>query len=195
MVEAKDIVRHHDADPDETPWVHGKPKPETIEIVPYDPAWPERYRAIAQSIQDALGATVLQLEHIGSTAVPGLAAKPVIDIDLTVPDPTAEADYLPVLESLGFDLIIREPSWHQHRCLQLLEPRVNLHVFGPDCPETIRHRMFRDWLHTHAEDRALYEQAKLASLDGVDLVMEYNKRKEPVVRAIYDRAFKAAGLI
>ncbi|MNX39681.1 dephospho-CoA kinase/protein folding accessory domain-containing protein [compost metagenome] len=195
MADAKDIVRHHDANPDENPWVHGQPKPELIEVVPYDPAWPERYQAIAQQIQDALGATALQLEHIGSTAVPGLAAKPVIDIDLTVADPRVEAEYVPALESLGFDLIIREPSWHQHRCLRLHDPRVNLHVFGPDCPESIRHRMFRDWLRTHPEDRALYEQAKRASLDGVDAVMEYNKRKEPVVRDIYDRIFKAAGLI
>ena len=53
---------------------------------------------------------------------------------------------MPALEALGYELRVREPSWHQHRCLQLASPRVNLHVFGPDCPEAIRHRMFRDWL-------------------------------------------------
>ncbi|MBO9540459.1 GrpB family protein [bacterium] len=194
-VQAKDIVRDYDSDPNENPWVHGKPQPENIEVVPYDRAWPERYLAIAEQIKAALGATVLQLEHIGSTAVPGLAAKPVIDIDLTVPDPTDEAAYVPALESLGFDLYIREPSWHQHRCLRLNGPRVNLHVFGPDCPESIRHLMFRDWLRTHPEDRALYEQAKQSSLDNVEVVMDYNKRKEPVVREIYHRLFQEAGLI
>lgn len=188
-------MRNYDSDPNENPWVHGKPQPEIIEVVPYDPAWPEFYLAIAEKITAALGATVLQLEHIGSTAVPGLAAKPVIDIDLTVPDPALEADYVPALTSLGFDLYIREPSWHQHRCLRLHDPRVNLHVFGPACTESIRHLMFRDWLRTHPEDRALYERAKLSSLEDVDVVMDYNKRKEPVVRAIYNRLFKAAGLI
>lgn len=194
-VNAEDIVKHHDADPDENPWVQGPPRPEIIEVVAYDPAWPERYRAIASRIQAALGPTALQLSHIGSTSVPGLAAKPVIDIDLTVPDPTAESTYVPALATLGFTLIIREPSWHQHRCLRLDAPRVNLHVFGPDCPESIRHLMFRDWLRTHPEDRALYERAKRASLDGQQLVSDYNQRKEPVIREIYDRLFKAAGLL
>lgn len=195
MVHAQDIVRHYEADPDENPWVHGAPKPETIEVVAYDPAWPERYRAIAHQIREALGASVLHLEHIGSTAVPGLAAKPVIDIDLTVADPRVESAYVPALEALGFELYIREPSWHQHRCLRLHDPRVNLHVFGPDCPESIRHLMFRDWLRTHPEDRVLYERAKRAALENVALVMAYNQRKEPVLREIYERLFKAAGMI
>ena len=195
MAKAQDIIRHHDPTPGENPWVHGPPPPETIEVVPYDPRWPDVYDELAGAIKAALGPAALAINHIGSTAVPGLPAKPVIDIDLTVDDPRDEAAYVPGLEKLGYDLIIREPSWHQHRCLQLARPRVNLHVFGPDCPENIRHLLFRDWLRTHPEDRELYAQAKMNSVDGAGQVMEYNLRKQPVIRAIYDRVFRAAGLL
>ena len=119
----------------------------------------------------------------------------MIDIDLTVADPRAEAVYVPMLEGLGYELVIREPAWHEHRALRLAEPRANLHVFGPDCPEVIRHRMFRDWLSTHVDDRVLYEQAKRAAVPGGGTVMDYNGRKETVVREIYDRLFRAAGLL
>lgn len=127
--------------------------------------------------------------------MPGLAAKPVIDIDLTVADPTDEDAYVPRLAPLGYDLVIREPSWHEHRCLRLDTPRANLHVFGPDCPETIRHRLFRDWLRHHPEDRARYEHAKRRAIPGARTVGAYNRNKQPVIRAIYDRAFRAAGLL
>lgn len=195
MPTAAEITRHHDPDPDESPWVSGPPPPEVVQVVPYDPAWPDRYRDLANSIQTALGDAVLGIEHVGSTSVAGLAAKDVIDIDLTVADPREEAAYLPALESVGYTLTVREPSWHQHRCLRLTRPRANLHVFGPDCPEVIRHRMFRDWLRTHPEDRALYERAKRSAIPGGGHVMDYNARKQPVVREIYDRLFRAAGML
>jgi len=195
MPDAKAITEHHDPLPDENPWVHGEPPKETIEVVPYVPAWPALFEGLAVVIRKTLGATALHIEHVGSTAVPHLAAKPIIDIDLTVSDPTNEAAYVPTLESLGYDLIIREPNWHQHRCLRLKAPRVNLHVFGPDCPETIRHILFRDWLREHPEDRKLYEKAKLEAVGGADCVMEYNLRKQSVIREIYARIFKTAGLL
>ncbi|HHR3935051.1 MULTISPECIES: GrpB family protein [Gammaproteobacteria] len=78
-------------------------------------------------------------DHVGSTAVEGLAAKPIIDIDLIVENPEDEASYLLALEALGYELTIREPSWYQHRMLKLHHPMVNLHVFGKDCPEYYRH--------------------------------------------------------
>jgi GrpB-like predicted nucleotidyltransferase (UPF0157 family) len=194
MARTEDIVKHHDPDPDENPWVRGAPVREDIEVVPYRPEWPAMYRRLAGAIRRRLGSAALDVEHVGSTAVPGLAAKPVIDIDLTVADPRDEAVYVPPLEGLGYDLIIREPGWHQHRCLRLEAPMVNLHVFGPDCPETIRHRLFREWLHAHPEDRELYARAKAGAVEGAAVVMEYNLRKQPVIREIYERAFKAAGL-
>lgn len=191
----EEITRHSDPDPDEHPWVVPPPPAELLEIVPYDPQWPHRYQKLAERVRLALGEVVLDVEHIGSTSVPGLAAKDVIDIDLTVADPRDEDAYVPALEKIGYYLTVREPSFHQHRCLRLAEPRVNLHVFGPDCPETIRHRMFRDWLRTHPEDRERYENAKRAAIPGGGDVMDYNARKQQVIRDIYDRLFRAAGML
>jgi GrpB-like predicted nucleotidyltransferase (UPF0157 family) len=191
----EEITRHDDQNPDEDTWVIGPPPPEAIRIVPYDDRWPGRFQAISADIRAALGDTVLDIEHIGSTSVEGLAAKDVIDMDLTVADPREEKLYVPALERLGYVLTVRDPSWHEHRCLRLAEPRANLHVFGPDCPEAIRHRMFRDWLRTHPEDRARYEDAKRAAIPGGGNVMDYNGRKENVIREIYDRLFRAAGML
>lgn len=195
MPSASEIIRHHDANPDENPCVVAPPADEMVEIVEYDERWPDRYAQFARNIRTALGDRVLQLEHIGSTAVPRLAAKDVIDIDLTFADPTDEQSYIPALEAAGWQLTIREPSWHQHRCLRRRDPRANLHVFGPDCPETIRHAMFRDWLRKHPDDRERYEKAKRAAVLGGGTVMDYNARKQAVIREIYDRIFRATGLL
>ena len=194
-MDASAITRHHDPRPDENPWVHGKPSIESIEVVRYDPNWPILFQQLEQDVRMVLNETALGIEHVGSTAVPGLAAKPVIDIDLTVADSADEKSYVPQLESLGYDLCVREPNWHEHRCFRLAEPRVNLHVFSPDCPETVRHIMFREWLKGHPDDRKLYERAKLESLPGAKYVTEYNARKQPVIREIYERMFRAAGLL
>lgn len=195
MPDPIDIVRHHDPDPRVNPWVHAAPRREPIEVVAYNPGWPALFDRLATGISDALGAAALDVEHVGSTAVPGLAAKPVIDIDLTVGDPADEDAYVPILAALGYDLTIREPRWHEHRCLRLDSPRVNLHVFGPDCPETIRHRLFRDWLRDHADDRDRYERAKRRAMHDTHLITDYNLAKQPVIREIYARVFVAAGLL
>lgn len=190
-----EITRHTDPDPDVDPWVGGRPEEEPVEIVAYDPNWPQRFETQAARIRTALGAAVIDIDHVGSTAVAGLAAKDVVDINLTIADPRAEETYVPLLEPLGYTHIIREPSWHEHRMLRSADPRVNLHVFGPDCPEVVRHRMFRDWLRTHPDDRALYEAAKRSAVPGGGAVMDYNLRKQPVIRVIYDRLFRAAGML
>jgi GrpB-like predicted nucleotidyltransferase (UPF0157 family) len=195
MPDTTDIVCHSEPESDENPWVHGAPPEETIEVVAYDLDWPATFGRLAGAIAAALGAAALRIDHIGSTAVLGLAAKPVIDMDLTVKNPSDEKIYVPALEEIGYDLVIREPAWHQHRCLRLDIPRVNLHVSGPDCPENIRHLLFGDWLREHPEDRELYGQAKQRALEGARHVMDYNLRKQSVIRDIYARAFKAAGLI
>ena len=191
----EEITRHHDSDPSENPWVNGPPPPETVAIVAYKPEWPRRYESAAAEIRAALGKVLLDIEHVGSTSVEGLAAKDIIDIDLTVADPRDEDGYVPRLARIGYTLTVREPSWHEHRCLRLPDPRVNLHVFGPDCPEVIRHRMFRDWLRDHPEDRARYEDAKRAAVPGGGHVMDYNARKQETIQAIYDRLFRAAGML
>jgi GrpB-like predicted nucleotidyltransferase (UPF0157 family) len=194
-----EITRHEDADPDDDVWV-GEPPPEVpITVIDYDPAWPAAFDVLADRLRHALADRVLGLEHVGSTSVPGLAAKPVIDIDLTVVDSSDEAAYLPALEAMGFVLRIREPKWHQHRCLFMNDPRSNLHVWCPGSPEAIRHRMFRDWLRTHPDDRALYAASKRSSADesnaAGEAVMGYNMRKQPVIRDILDRMFRAHGML
>jgi GrpB-like predicted nucleotidyltransferase (UPF0157 family) len=180
-------------------WVPGAAPAVGIEVTEPDPAWPRRYDDLAGRIRAALGWRALQLEHVGSTAVPGLAAKPVIDIDLTVADPEREPAYVPALEAIGFRLVIREPWRHGHRALVADEPRCNLHVYGFDSPEPVRHRIFRDWLRGHPGERDRYaaakRQAAAAANAGGEHVMQYNARKEQVVREIYHRAFAAAGLL
>jgi GrpB-like predicted nucleotidyltransferase (UPF0157 family) len=80
-------------------WVAGAARARDITIAEPDPDWPQHYAELAGRIRGALGWRVLQLEHVGSTSVPGLPAKPIIDIDLTVADPGREQDYVPALEA------------------------------------------------------------------------------------------------
>jgi GrpB-like predicted nucleotidyltransferase (UPF0157 family) len=197
----EEITRHHDDPPGLDPYVNGPPAPSEIRIVEYDVRWPTEFERVRVRVLEALGAAALEIHHVGSTSVPGLPAKPVIDVDLGVADPADEAAYVPALESAGFVLIIREPWWHEHRLLKHADPSTHLHVFGPDCPEVIRHLMFQDWLLAHPEDRAYYAEAKRAAAremnarPGGGTGMEYNRHKEPVVREIYDRMFRANGLL
>jgi GrpB-like predicted nucleotidyltransferase (UPF0157 family) len=180
-------------------WVGGAAPERGIEVADADPAWPRQYGVLASRIRVALGWRALQLEHVGSTSVPGLVAKPVIDIDLTVADPSREQDYVPALEAAGFRLVIREPWFYGHRCLRAGQPPCNLHVFGFDSPELVRHRLLRDWLRGNPGDRDRYAAAKRQAADEANAsgehVMQYNRRKQPVIREIYHRAFAATGLL
>jgi GrpB-like predicted nucleotidyltransferase (UPF0157 family) len=164
-----------------------------------DPGWPRQYDELAGLIRGALGWRAIQVEHVGSTSVPGLSAKPIIDIDLTVADPGREERYVPALEAIGYRLVIREPWWYGHRALRALSPKSNLHVFGPDSPELVKHRIFRDWLRGNPGDMDRYAAAKHEAAAGASAagehVMQYNARKEQVIREIYHRAFVAAGLL
>lgn len=195
-----DIVTFHDppVPVGESPWVAGVEPVEQPSVVAPDPAWPAAYDALARRIRDVLGWRVLALEHVGSTAVPGLAAKPVIDLDLVVADPDDEAAYVPVLVGLGFEHRVREPWWFGHRCLRGTDPVCNLHVFGPEAPEPVKHRLFRDWLRGHDDERDLYAATKRAaateSRAAGESTMAYNTRKEQVIREIYARLFAASGL-
>jgi GrpB-like predicted nucleotidyltransferase (UPF0157 family) len=187
------------APPGADPWVAGAASATDIEVTDPDPSWPRQYDDIASRIREALGWRALQLEHVGSTSVPALAAKPIIDVDLTVADPGREQDYVPGLETIGFRLTIREPWWYGHRVLRANEPCCNLHVFGFDSPELIKHRIFRDWLRGNPEERDRYAAAKREAAAranaGGEHVMQYNARKQQVIREIYHRAFVAAGLL
>jgi GrpB-like predicted nucleotidyltransferase (UPF0157 family) len=170
----------------------GTPPPRVITVVPYDDAWPAQFAAVEERVRGALGVRVLGLDHIGSTSVPGLAAKPVIDADLTVTDSADEAAYVPDLEAAGFTLRIREPDWEEHRLLTLQAPGTNLHVFSPGSPELGRHVLFRDWLRTHDDDHAAYAALKTGlGQRGFTDGMDYNNHKAEFVYDIYERAFAA----
>jgi GrpB-like predicted nucleotidyltransferase (UPF0157 family) len=200
MPRAEDIVRFDDSPPPAgaSPWV-AAPAVARVEVVDPDPTWPTSYELLRERVTTALGDRALAIEHVGSTSVPGLPAKPIIDIDVLVADSADEGAYLPDLEAAGFVLQIREPWWQEHRCLVFSEPRSNLHVWSPDASEPARHRIFRDWLRTHPADLALYRDAKREAAAATNLagedVMAYNRRKQDVVREIYGRAFHAAGLL
>ncbi|MGG4775981.1 GrpB family protein [Paenalcaligenes sp. Me52] len=189
------ITTFADGDPNENPWVAGKPQIEKMEVLAYDPAWALRYQYEHDRIQQALGDKALSIVHVGSTAVPELPAKPVIDIDVLVADPADEDSYVPALTQLGYQLTIREPSWYQHRMLRHESPRVNLHIFAPGCPEHIRHVLFRDWLCNHEADRKRYAASKFNAAGGTNNALDYNRSKHAVVHAIYQDMFAAHGLL
>jgi GrpB-like predicted nucleotidyltransferase (UPF0157 family) len=163
-----------------------------IELVAYDPDWPAQYEAVGARIRAAIEDTAVVLEHAGSTSVPRLAAKPVIDVVLGVPDATDEAAYVPALEAAGFEFAIREPDWFEHRLFRGRDPRVNLHTFSADCEEIGRMLAFRDWLRSHPEDRALYEREKRRLAEQTwTTVQDYADAKTDVVREIVGRALAA----
>jgi GrpB-like predicted nucleotidyltransferase (UPF0157 family) len=149
------------------------------------------YAREATRIRAALGDRVLRIEHTGSTSVPGLAAKPIVDITMTVADVTDEPAFAPDLEAAGYTLRVREsePEWWDHRMFRGSDPMVNLHVFSAGCTELERMVGFRDWLRTHDDDRRLYEQTK-RELIGRDWqhVQDYADAKTEVVEAIAARA-------
>ncbi|MGN6168446.1 MAG: GrpB family protein [Solirubrobacteraceae bacterium] len=201
MLGRADITTFNDSPPPpgESPYLSGYGPTTELSIVEYDACWPAQYERLAGLIRTALGPAVLALDHVGSTAVPGLAAKPVIDVDLTVADGAAESSYVPALERRGFRLVIREPWWYGHRLLRHGEPACNLHVWSPDCPETARHLIFLDWLRANPTERERYARAKRAALEqtaSTDGNVEvYNAHKHAAIRQIYGRAFTAIGLV
>ena len=197
-----EITRHHHGTPPPgaDPFLPGySQEPYRIEIAEYDGEWSRRFADAERLIRAALGSRVMELHHVGSTSVPGLPAKPFVDADLVVADPADEPSYIADLVAAGFSHRIREPWWHEHRLLVQDVPRVVLHVFGPDCPEVIRHLMFRDWLRSHPDDRERYAATKRTAAAATNAMgghgMDYNARKQEVVREIYDRMFRAHGLL
>src|SRR5712691_6620116 len=173
----------------------GEPPPEYREIVlaEYDSEWPNWFARAAEEIRGALGDVVLRLDHVGSTSVPGLAAKPLIDINLVVADTTDEAVYVPKLEAAGYVLRVREPGWFEHRMLRGYDPPVNLHVFPPGCQELERMLVFRDWLRTNAADRELYARTKRElGAQEWKYVQNYADAKTAVVEEILARAQAAS---
>ena len=158
-----------------------------IRIVDYDPEWPRRFEVEADRIRAALGARALQIEHAGSTAVPGLPAKPVIDIILAVAESADEAAYAPALEAVGYRFHLREPEWHQHRLFKGAANDVNLHVFTSGCPEIDRMLAFRDRLRSNPADRDRYARTKqeLAQLEW-NCTQDYADAKTQIIQQILE---------
>jgi GrpB-like predicted nucleotidyltransferase (UPF0157 family) len=169
----------------------GGPQPLTkpIEITDYNPDWPVWYASEERRVRSILGDRVIRIEHVGSTAVPGLPAKPIIDIVLELDDTTDEQAYVPDLEAAGYVLRLREPEWFQHRLFKGSERDLNLHVFPAGCIEIERMLMFRDWLRASAADRERYAGVKreLAAREW-KYTQQYADAKTPVVGEIMARA-------
>lgn len=174
------ITAHLPQLPLELQRVSHRTRPESLTIEPPNPLWPVHYERLRDRIQSALGpgTALLSIAHVGSTSIPGLFAKPVIDIDIVVADPADEGSYVAALVGKGWEetgtgrgrgqeaegegegeadaggvglqFLFREPAWYDHRFFVREdgegEPKANVHVFGPGCPEVVRHRIFKEWL-------------------------------------------------
>jgi GrpB-like predicted nucleotidyltransferase (UPF0157 family) len=170
-------------------WVEEPPKMNsTVTLVEYTDEWPRLFAREETRIREILGDRVLLLEHIGSTSVPGLAAKPIIDILLVVPDTTDEDAYIADLERNGYKLVIREPDWYEHRCLKGPDTNINLHVYPPGSPEIDKYLTFRDHLRKNDDDRKLYEDTKrrLAARKWT-YIQQYADAKDEVIQQIRQR--------
>ncbi|WP_367569471.1 GrpB family protein [Lacrimispora sp.] len=159
-----------------------------ITLIEYDPHWPELFNQESNRIQSILGSRVLQLEHVGSTSIPGLCAKPIIDILLTVADSSDEPSYVPALETAGYTLRIREPDWFEHRLFKGPDTDINLHVFSAGASEVKRMLRFRDWLRTNVTDRENYARVKSDLAQHVwRNVQNYADAKTEVIEEIIER--------
>jgi GrpB-like predicted nucleotidyltransferase (UPF0157 family) len=159
-----------------------------IRIVDYDPRWPELFQQHAARIAAALGPAALSIEHIGSTSVPDMPAKPIIDILVVVKDSAKEETYLPALVAAGYQLRVREPDFDQHRMLRTPAKDVHIHVFSAGSKEIDRYLVFRDRLRMNSADHKTYAEAKrrLAGNDWPDM-NAYANAKTSVVEHIISR--------
>jgi GrpB-like predicted nucleotidyltransferase (UPF0157 family) len=172
-----------------------EPLNDRIELVPFDPGWPSMFSLAAGRVRAALSERAFLIAHVGSTAVPGLSAKPIIDMVLAVEDSKDEGSYVPPLEAQGFILRAREPDWFEHRFLTLKsrDMALQLHVFSAGCEEIDRMLAFRDWLRTSESDRSLYESTKKALAARTwRHVQNYADAKSDIVRQILERAREGA---
>lgn len=158
-------------------------------IVPYDPAWPIRFAADAEKVARALGPVALGIEHIGSTSVPDLPAKPIVDMLIIVHAPQNEDLYVPPLVKAGYEMRVREPAFNEHRMMRTPTRDVHLHFFAPTAPNVLEYRLLREWLKQSSEDRELYAATKraLAAQDWEDM-NDYAMAKTDVIEAILARA-------
>jgi GrpB-like predicted nucleotidyltransferase (UPF0157 family) len=176
----------------------GEPQPLVGPIVlkDYDRCWPALYEREADRLRQVLGQRAQRIEHVGSTAVPGLAAKPIVDLRLVVADSADEPAYLPAMTAAGYTLRIREPDWYEHRLFKGPDTDINLHVFSAGCPEINRMLRFRDWVRANPADRSLYERTKRAlARQTWHYVQNYADAKTAIIAEIDERARRASGTL
>ena len=176
-------------DPDDAGVLIGGREDREIVIVEYSPGWPARFEQERERIAAALGGLARRIAHVGSTAVPGLAAKPIVDLLVTVDDPDDEAAYLPALERAGYVLRVREPG---HRMFRTPERDVHVHIWEAGSDEERRHLVFRDRLRASEEDRREYEQTKRALAARFRDMNDYADAKSDVITRIMARAARDA---
>ena len=170
----------------------GEIERQTIIVADYDPGWPGRFRHEEARIRAALGRAALSVEHIGSTSVPGLAAKPIVDVLLVVEDSGDEASYLPAMERAGYVLRVREPDFDEHRMFRTPAKDVHVHVFSAGSPEIDRYLLLGERLHEDRGDRELYARTKreLARREWPSM-KHYAEAKTEGIEGIIDRAAAA----
>ncbi|WP_319804508.1 GrpB family protein [Nocardioides malaquae] len=166
--------------------VFGDLETDKLYLAEPDPEWALGFATHERRIRHAIGSTAIAVHHVGSTSVAGLAAKPIIDILLVVPDITAEEDYLAPLVDAGYALRVREPG---HRMLRTPARDVHLHMHQPDAPDTTDLLLFRDRLRSHPQERELYESTKRELLEREWTHMQaYADAKDQVIAEIKERA-------
>ncbi len=160
-----------------------------IDIVAYRPVWVTEFMQHEEKIRNALGSVALCIEHIGSTSVPELAAKPVIDMLVVVDDPSKEDLYLPAMIECGYELRVREPDFEEHRMFRTPERDVHIHIFPKGSGEIERYLLFRDFLRFDSETRIKYEtlKRKLSTLNWADM-NEYADAKTSFIEDVIKTA-------
>lgn len=157
-----------------------------VTLCEYTSKWAELFEKECAKIAKALNGNFVSIQHVGSTSVPGLCAKPILDILLLVKNSGDESTYVPALEKLGYVLRIREPDWYEHRMLKGSSPEVNLHVFSDGCEESDRMIAFRNWLRTNEEDREQYASVKRTlAKKSWKYMQDYANAKSEVVANIF----------
>jgi GrpB-like predicted nucleotidyltransferase (UPF0157 family) len=158
-----------------------------IRLVPHDPEWADIYERTAADIRDALGGTALSIDHMGSTAIPGIDSKPVIDILVLVESYDPEAAYRIALESLGYVFGHRE-EWHVFFEGDPIGMSTQVHVVEESAEDSRMMVTFRDYLRSHPDEARRYEQLKHTLADRYSDGNEYADAKSEYVRGVVRRA-------
>jgi len=171
----------------------GRTRNEPVVVVDYDPIWPRRFVEISTRLAGVLGARAVRIDHVGSTSVPGLAAKPIVDVQISVPDVDDEAAYLSLIKAQGFELRWIEPGHRYLRPPPDLPRLWQVHVctVGSDWERV--HLLFRDYLRSHPGAAGEYAALKrqLAAEHRRDPIA-YNDAKGPWIEGVLRVAEKWA---